>query len=109
MADRIRLEWRPWESHGALVAIVPSSDWRGKGHFHLLIQRRPGYCDRGRWFVIVGASGVSELDHQEGFPRYYFDLTRAKEEMEDWVNAREECRSATKGEPHGDGDEKKAG
>jgi hypothetical protein len=33
------------------------------------------------------------IDSSDGFPRYFFDLDRAKAEMEDWVNIRTELRA----------------
>ena len=54
------------------------------------IERRPPYCDRGRWKLDVDAP----IDAQEGFPRYFFDLERAKLEAQEWVNVRKELRHA---------------
>jgi len=50
------------------------------------IQERPHYCDRGRYVVMTDAP----LDHQEGWPRYYFDLNVAKTEIDRWVAGRSE-------------------
>lgn len=83
-----KTEWLTWE------ARVPATDSFGSGHYHIWMEPRPRYCDRGRWKVCVDSHGVVGLDGQEGFPRYYFDLDRAKVEMEEWVNAREACRKA---------------
>jgi len=58
-----------WVLHaeGALIVIAP----------------RPGHCDRGRYVVTV--SGLGDIDHADGFPRYFMDLERAKQEMTDWI------------------------
>jgi hypothetical protein len=32
------------------------------------------------------------IDAADGFPRYFFDLDRAKAEMDKWVNARKELQ-----------------
>ncbi len=57
---------------------------------------RPTYCDRGQWIAYVVPTVGSELarglDGADGFPRYYFDLERAKGEIEAWIKARRECR-----------------
>lgn len=50
------------------------------------IATRPGYCDRGRHVVVV--SGLGDLDEQDAFPRYFMDLTRAKQEMVEWIGWR---------------------
>jgi hypothetical protein len=55
-------------------------------------QKRPYYCDRGRWVINVDGSGVEGPDYAEGFPRYFFSLARAVDEMEEWINARSEVR-----------------
>jgi hypothetical protein len=52
------------------------------------IAPRPPHCDRGRYLLMLDAP----IDHQEGFPRYYFDLNVAKSEAEAWVNVRAELR-----------------
>lgn len=50
------------------------------------LQQRPHYCDRGRWH------GVIEAPHHHGTgdpsPRYYFDLGRAKAEIEEYCRAK---------------------
>jgi len=51
---------------------------------------RPAYCDRGHWLAQVHAIGhlALDLDQQDGWPRYYFDLDRAKAEVEAWLQRR---------------------
>jgi hypothetical protein len=54
---------------------------------------RPPYCDRGRWLAHVelrpdGDWRRLSLDSSDGFPRYYFDLDRAKLEIEAWLRVR---------------------
>ena len=48
---------------------------------------RPSYCDRGQWLAYLDARGAlaREIDTQDGWPRYYFDLERAKAEVEAWL------------------------
>lgn len=47
---------------------------------------RPSYCDRGRWQAHMLDDGYphnqNPFDAADGFPRYYFDLDRAKAEIE---------------------------
>lgn len=92
MSTRIKLDWTGPTADGEYIATVKARDHNGEGVFEIHAEPRPNYCDRGRWKVLIDNRGVSPLDWQEGFPRYYFDLDRLKAEMEDWVNAREECR-----------------
>lgn len=58
----------------------------------IILEARQPYCDRGNWLASVFPAVGSELslsfDHQDGFPRYYFDELRAKQEMEAWVAKR---------------------
>lgn len=95
---KIPVDWQYVTDYGTWESMVPARDYRGDGHYHIFMQARPGYCDRGRWVVNVNGDGVAPLDDQEGFPRYYFDLEVAKKEMEAWVNMRETCKAAKKGE-----------
>jgi hypothetical protein len=62
-------------------------------HCWIWIDRRPAYCDRGAWLAHVEVSAHPRdfhLDHQDGWPRYYFDLDRAKAECEAWLQKRSE-------------------
>jgi len=54
------------------------------------LQPRPGWCDRGRYHATIDATGDlgRELDWADGWPRYYFDLGRAKAEIEAWLRKR---------------------
>jgi hypothetical protein len=45
------------------------------------LEPRPSYCDRGRWMFRCD---LPDLDHADGFPRYYMDLERAKDEIVAW-------------------------
>ena len=53
------------------------------------VHKRPSYCDRGRFgFLIEVRDGhVDKLtvDHADCFPRYFFKLQRALDEMRDWI------------------------
>lgn len=54
------------------------------------IESRPVYCDRGNWIAKLHVKGdlAREIDHQDMWPRYYFDLDRAKLECEAWLKKR---------------------
>jgi hypothetical protein len=56
----------------------------------ITLEKRPPYCDRGRFIAKLFPSGMLELsiDYQDSWPRYYFDLERAKAEIEAWLEVR---------------------
>lgn len=58
----------------------------------ITLEPRPSYCDRGNWIAKITAHGrlALELDHQDGWPRYYMDRVRAMQEVEDWMKKRGE-------------------
>ncbi len=56
------------------------------GTAHIELAERPVYCDRGRW--IATETGVGDIDACDEFPRYFMDLTRAKLEMQEWLDFR---------------------
>lgn len=60
----------------------------------ITIEPRPSYCDRGNFIAKIDARGdlARDLDGQDGWPRYYFDLDRAKAECEAWVQKRGQRR-----------------
>lgn len=55
---------------------------------------RPPYCDRGRWLAHVDLQPSAwprlSVDESDRWPRYYFDLERAKAEIEAWLYARDQ-------------------
>lgn len=81
-------DYQCWETE------VKARDYLGEGVYKISLQPRPGYCDRGRWMLVITSHGVGNLDDQEALSRYYFNLDRAKAEVEDWVNARKEVADA---------------
>ncbi len=56
----------------------------------IIIEPRPPYCDRGRMVAKVFTVAGAELfiDNADGWPRYYYDLGRAKAEIEAWLSFR---------------------
>jgi hypothetical protein len=58
----------------------------------IVIERRPHYCDRGNYIAKLFPEGrlLLEIDNQDGWPRYYFDLERAKAECEAWLIKRKQ-------------------
>lgn len=74
-------------------------NWIDKGYWHihgkqciLYLSTRPSYCDRGNYLVQLDAHGdfVLEVDHQDGFPRYYFDFDAACAEIIAWLKTRKQ-------------------
>lgn len=62
--------------------------WEVRGKECLIwMDRRPLYCDRGNWLARIDAQGrlAREMDSADLWPRYYFDLDRAKAEIEAWL------------------------
>jgi hypothetical protein len=59
----------------------------------IFLEKRPYYCDRGNWYAKVDIHFDPKIpgtyiDGADGWPRYYFDLDRAKLELEAWINKR---------------------
>lgn len=54
------------------------------------LEPRPTYCDRGNWIAKLLPTGelARDIDNADGWPRYYFDETRAKLEIEAWLKKR---------------------
>lgn len=80
---------------------APQGAWRATryGGFQLrgrecliLVEPRPSYCDRGNWLAYLdldaGSSLRLEIDDADLWPRFYFDETRAKLEIEAWLKKR---------------------
>lgn len=89
-----KLEWKLEPQYKTWEAEVPAKDGCGEGKYKFSLIPRPHYCDRGRWLLIVSWEGIFGLDDQEGFPRYFFSLQRAQEEVQDWVDFRQEVKDA---------------
>jgi len=56
---------------------------------------RPAYCDRGNFVALLDVKAGGNalrlgLDGQDGWPRYYMDLERAKAEIQDWLKKRKQ-------------------
>lgn len=60
------------------------------------IAKRPWYCDQGNWLAYLDPKMTLEsmrrlnLDQADGWPRFYFDITRAKLECEAWLKKRKQ-------------------
>lgn len=56
----------------------------------ITITKRPPYCDRGRYgFLVENKNADNEIiDWADGFPRYFFSLQRAIDEIADWIEFR---------------------
>ncbi len=60
----------------------------------ITIEPRPSYCDRGRYIakLFPTAALALDIDGQDLWPRYYFDLERAKAECDAWLEKRAQRR-----------------
>jgi hypothetical protein len=75
---------------------VPTATPSGAGRYAIDIICRPVYCDRGDWIIHVNGFN-SDIDGEDGFPRYFFgSADEAKAQMETWLNRREAYRVALK-------------
>jgi hypothetical protein len=56
----------------------------------IYIERRNFYCDRGRYGFWAESKKPDKfvIDFADGFPRYFFSLQRAMDEMYDWTIVR---------------------
>jgi len=88
--------WKFNDENGTWEASFPVEVQNLKGKWIVYLIPRPGYCDRGRWNVVIETIGVPSPDEQEGFPRYFFKLDTAKSEMEEWVKMRSEIMKTYK-------------
>ena len=75
-----------WKSHDSPSHYIEIA---GK-ECTITIEERPHYCDRGNFLAKLHPSGklALEIDSADGWPRYYFDLDRAKAEVEAWLQKR---------------------
>jgi hypothetical protein len=70
----------------AIALANETHELRRNGEMLAWIQRRPSYCDRGRYHAGLEVNvWRSEADP---WPRYYFDLARAKAEVEAYLVAK---------------------
>ncbi len=65
----------------------------------ILLQQRPAYCDRGNFLAQImskpGGDPVRlNIDHQDGWPRYYMDRDNAHDEIELWLMKRKQWINA---------------
>jgi hypothetical protein len=62
-------------------------------HCYMTIERRPHYCDRGRYIVkctVTGNPIELTVDEADMFPHYYFSFEAMISEVESWLKARNE-------------------
>jgi hypothetical protein len=89
-----KLEWLNIGSSWSIV--VPIKTQAGDGRYAIDILRRPAYCNRGDWLIRVSGYN-SNLDGQDGFPRYFFgSADEATAQMETWLDRRAAYRAALK-------------
>jgi hypothetical protein len=84
------MTWKLVEAYEDGTPATPWWEIRGKECL-IWMESRLGN-DRGNWVAQVSVDRNHELalslDHQDGWPRYYFDLARAKAEIEAWLRRR---------------------
>lgn len=63
-----------------------------KGDVEMItLEKRPAYCDRGHWYAKPLGLPALWIDAQDGFPRYYMNLERAKAELSEWLQWKLVC------------------
>jgi hypothetical protein len=84
MKTSVRAHWVTLDGYQAV---------RGKDCI-IYLEPRGFTCDRGRFFARLGPDVGSKLDRdigpEDAWPRYYFDETRAKLEIEAWLVRRDQ-------------------
>ena len=71
--------------------IYESGYWEiNKNGAMVTLEPRPSYCDRGRWVAKIFPHDKIAywIDEADAWPRYYFDLERAKLEIEAFLEFR---------------------
>lgn len=83
--EPLRLEWYVDADHCICVQGKNCLIW---------LEPRPPYCDRGNWIAKIFTEGAfsREVDNQDGWPRYYFELMFAQREIEAWLVRRNQNR-----------------
>lgn len=78
--------WRVKEAGG-----MKYSEIEGK-HCVVSVEKRPAHCDRGNYVAKVSTKDrtACHLDGADGWPRYFFSLATAREEIEAWLRKRGE-------------------
>ena len=78
-----------WEKRaGELILNVEIGMFFGTGNYEIHCVKRPSYCDRGDWNILV--FGKNDLDDQDGFPRYFCGSEEeVQTQMERWLLKRE--------------------
>lgn len=77
-----------WSEHEHTWTIRGAQCW-------IWMQRRPSHCDRGNWLAHIELLPAPPphpvlIDSADMWPRYYFDLDRAKLECEAWLKKRQQ-------------------
>lgn len=67
----------------------------------IYLEPRPAYCDRGHWYAKLDGIGLDlHIDGADGWPRYYFDIERARLELEEWLKWRKQWVEGAKWTHH---------
>ena len=95
----MKSEWfsEPTQIFTADMKAQAANLWTMEGRdCRIILTPRPTYCDRGDWLahIEIKPSGDNHkrlgLDWADGWPRYFFDLERAKLEIESWLKKRKQ-------------------
>lgn len=79
------LEWKAVDEEKGILGYYELRSKSGKTL--LCLMHRPPHCDRGNFYAIIETT-ETHIDGADMFPRYYFDLERAKLELEAFLKKR---------------------
>lgn len=86
----IKNDLKSINTHGFKCKIVDECIEIDLPHAIIYVNRRPHYCDRGRfgfWVEVKRGFEIKlDIDDADFFPRYFFKLQRAFDEMKDWID-----------------------
>jgi hypothetical protein len=77
-----------WTEHTEPCWHLDTTVSKGDKTIQVWIEKRPVYCDRGHYSVNATGNLEASIDWQDGFPRYFMDLSVAKQETEAWLRWR---------------------
>ena len=88
--DQCLVDIAPWK----LVRLdgIAYLELKDSSGCYFTIEERPPHCDRGNWIVKITDPGEYWIDGQDGWPRYFFDLSAAITEVNYWLAKRARLR-----------------
>lgn len=98
--SQTELQWGPLQGFEVRVPFRVGLFNEATDYYTVIIEPTRLYEDQkhGNYIVKVLKGETNCYMITEGFPRYYYDLDRAKAEAQDWINSLYECREALKPE-----------